>query len=41
MFDHSQPCRASESVDLPINTATLANGQHTLKVTIEDRKSVV
>jgi hypothetical protein len=36
MFDHSQPCRASESVDLPINTATLANGQHTLKVTIED-----
>jgi hypothetical protein len=36
MFDHSQPCRASESVDLPINTATLANGQHTLKVTVED-----
>ena len=32
MFDHSQPCRASESVDLPINTTTLANGQHTLKV---------
>jgi hypothetical protein len=36
MFDHSQPCRASESVDLPINTTALANGQHTLKVTIED-----
>jgi hypothetical protein len=36
MFDHSQPCRASESVDLPINTATLANGQHTLKVAVED-----
>jgi hypothetical protein len=36
IFDHAQPCRASESVDLPINTATLANGQHTLKVTIED-----
>ncbi len=36
MFDHSQPCRASESVDLPINTTTLANGQHTLKVTVED-----
>jgi hypothetical protein len=36
MFDHSQPCRASESVDLPINTSTLANGQHTLKVTVED-----
>ena len=36
MFDHSQPCRASESVDLPINTTALANGQHTLKVTVED-----
>ena len=36
IFDHAQPCRASESVDLPVNTATLANGQHTLKVTIED-----
>jgi hypothetical protein len=36
MFDYSQPCPVSESVDLPINTATLANGQHTLKVTVED-----
>jgi hypothetical protein len=36
MFDHSQPCRTSESVDLPINTTTLANGQHTLKVAVED-----
>ena len=36
MFDHMQPCRTSESVDLPINTATLPNGQHTLKVTVED-----
>lgn len=36
MFDHSQPCRASESVDLTINTTALANGQHTLKVTVED-----
>lgn len=36
MFDHIQPCRTSESVDLPIGTATLANGQHTLKVTVED-----
>lgn len=36
IFDHAQPCRAGESVDLPINTATLANGQHTLKVTVED-----
>ena len=36
MFDYSQPCRASESVDLPINTTTVADGQHTLKVTVED-----
>jgi hypothetical protein len=36
MFDYSQPCRESESVDLPINTTALANGQHTLKVTVED-----
>ncbi|MFZ1153869.1 MAG: hypothetical protein WAN93_03080, partial [Solirubrobacteraceae bacterium] len=36
MFDHAQPCKQSESVDLPINTATLADGQHTLKVTVED-----
>jgi len=36
MFDHAQPCKQSESVDLPINTATVADGQHTLKVTAED-----
>jgi hypothetical protein len=36
VFDHSQPCRASESVDVPVNTATLANGAHALKVTVED-----
>ena len=36
MFDYSQPCRTSESVDLPINTAALADGQHVLKVMIED-----
>jgi hypothetical protein len=36
MFDYSQPCRASESVDLSINTATVADGHHTLKVTVED-----
>lgn len=35
-FDHSQPCRTSESVDVPVDTATLANGAHTLKVTVED-----
>jgi hypothetical protein len=36
MFDHSQPCRTSESVDVPVNTDTLSNGTHTLKVTVED-----
>jgi hypothetical protein len=36
MFDYSQPCKQSESVDLPINTATVADGQHTLKVLVED-----
>ncbi len=36
MFDSSQPCPASESVDLPVNTTSLADGPHTLKVTLED-----
>jgi hypothetical protein len=36
MFDYGQPCPASESVDLPINTTTLANGQHTLKIVVQD-----
>jgi hypothetical protein len=36
MFDHSQPCRQSESVDLPIDTSPVRDGKHTLKVTIED-----
>ena len=36
MFDYSQPCPSSESVDLPINTTSLPNGQHTLKVTVGD-----
>jgi hypothetical protein len=36
MFDYSQPCKQSESVDVAINTATVPDGQHTLKVTVED-----
>ncbi len=36
MFDHAQPCRTSESVDVPVNTATLPNGMHTLKVIVQD-----
>lgn len=36
MFDYGQPCPPSESVDLSINTTALADGQHTLKVSVED-----
>jgi hypothetical protein len=36
MFDYSQPCPASESVDFPVNTTSLPNGQHTLKVSVQD-----
>jgi hypothetical protein len=36
MFDFNQPCPASESVDLPINTTSLPDGQHMLKVIIQD-----
>jgi hypothetical protein len=36
MFDSSQPCKQSESVDLPIDTTPLHDGQHTLKVTVAD-----
>jgi hypothetical protein len=36
MFDQSQPCKQSESVDLQINTTSLHDGPHTLKITIQD-----
>ena len=36
MFDYSQPCRQSEALDIPINTTQLADGQHTLKITVQD-----
>ncbi len=36
MFDASQPCRQSESVDLPIDTTAARDGEHTLKVTVSD-----
>jgi 5-hydroxyisourate hydrolase-like protein (transthyretin family) len=36
MFDHSQPCRSSESVDVPVDTATVPDGQHALKVIVHD-----
>jgi hypothetical protein len=36
MFDASQPCKQSESVDVPIETSAVPDGQHTLKVTVTD-----
>ena len=36
MFDASQPCKQTESVDLPIDTTRLTDGSHTLKVTVTD-----
>jgi hypothetical protein len=36
MFDASQPCKQIEAVDLPVDTTALADGQHTLKVTVTD-----
>jgi hypothetical protein len=36
MFDSSQPCRQSESVDVAVNTAGVRDGQHTLVVTVTD-----
>src|SRR5271166_3344152 len=36
MFDDSQPCKRTETVDLPIDTTALADGVHTLKVTVTD-----
>lgn len=36
MFDATQPCKQSESVDLQVNTTPLHDGAHALKVTIQD-----
>jgi hypothetical protein len=36
MFDYSQPCKQSESVEIPVNTDSLADGSHTLKVMVTD-----
>ena len=36
MFTSTQPCRASETVDQPLDTTTLSDGPHTLKVTVTD-----
>lgn len=36
MFDYGQPCRVNESVDLAIDTSSLEDGTHTLKLRVED-----
>ncbi len=36
MFDYVQPCLQSETVDIPVNTTTLSEGAHTLKVIVTD-----
>ena len=36
LFDSSQPCRQSESVDAPIDTTAVKDGAHTLKVLVSD-----
>jgi hypothetical protein len=35
-FDYAQPCPLSDSLSVPINTATLADGKHALVVTATD-----
>jgi hypothetical protein len=36
MFDTQQPCLQTETVDIPLDTTTLADGQHDLKVIVTD-----
>jgi len=36
MFDYQQPCPSTESVDVPVDTAGLADGEHHLIVTLTD-----
>ncbi len=35
-FEALQPCKQSETVDIPMNTTTLSDGEHALKVTVTD-----
>jgi hypothetical protein len=35
-FEHLQPCKQEETVDVPVDTTSLADGPHTLKVTVTD-----
>ena len=36
MFDYNQPCKQTENVEIPINTASLSDGSHNLKVLVTD-----
>ncbi len=36
VFDYQQPCKQTETVDIPVNTTTLSDGQHALKVIVTD-----
>ena len=36
MFDSPQPCLQSLNVDIPVDTTTLSDGQHTLKIVVTD-----
>ncbi|MGA9875249.1 MAG: hypothetical protein WBQ21_05515, partial [Solirubrobacteraceae bacterium] len=36
MFDYQQPCKQSETVDIPVNTTGLTDGKHTLTVIVTD-----
>jgi hypothetical protein len=36
MFDYQQPCKQTETVDIPVNTASLPDGSNTLKVLVTD-----
>jgi len=36
MFDYQQPCKQTETVDLPVDTTGLSDGAHTLKVIVTD-----
>jgi hypothetical protein len=35
-FLYAQPCKQNVAVDVPVNTTKLTNGQHQLKVTVQD-----
>jgi len=35
-FEDLQPCKQSETVDIPVNTTVMSDGKHTLEVTVTD-----